>query len=83
MAEAGRTEEQIKELEQKVERLSEENQRLKQQLHALRHTVFGSRTEKGILLSSVMRLQRITGRQAGISGLMPGASTMLRLPRCM
>ena len=46
MAEAGRTEEQIKELEQKVERLSEENQRLKQQLHALRHTVFGSRTEK-------------------------------------
>ena len=36
-----------------------------------------------ILLSSVMRLQRITGRQAEISGLMPGASTMLRLPRCM
>ena len=46
MAESVRTEEQIKELEQKVERLSEENQRLKQQLHALRHTVFGSRTEK-------------------------------------
>ena len=56
MAEAVRTEEQIKELEQKVERLSEENQRLKQQLHALRHTVFGSRTEKAEKILSLIHI---------------------------